>query len=76
MRRINQQKLKYKGCFVVDCEVTARSRRGGLCMLWGETMNMQLLSFSMNHVVYKVEDETNGNDWYCSGIYGWPQKEC
>lgn len=27
MRKLNEQKLKYKGCIVVDCETTPKSRK-------------------------------------------------
>lgn len=74
MRRLNEQKLRYKGCIAVDCEVTTRSRRGGVCMMWGEHINLHLISFSLHHIMCKVEGEERG-DWICSGKYGWPQTE-
>lgn len=73
MRKLNEQKLKFKGCLAVDCETTNYSRKGGLCMMWGENYSIKLLSYSLHHIICKVEDEDSTKEWLCSGIYGWPQ---
>lgn len=32
---------------------------------------MQLMSFSMNHVLCIVQGDNMENQWTCSGVYGW-----
>lgn len=44
MRKLNEQSLKFKGCISFDCELTRRSRKGGLCVLWGGNVSLSLVS--------------------------------
>lgn len=74
MRKINE-KLGYKGCFSVDYDGLPRSRRGGLCMMWSDTLILSLISFSMNHILSRVSGDGNKDNWYISGVYGWPETQ-
>lgn len=72
MRRLNGQRLKFYGCFNVDCEVTNKYRRGGLSMLWREETKLSLISFSLHHILCQTIRMDDEGDWSISGIYGWP----
>lgn len=41
-----RRKCKMEGCFVVD----SVGCKGGLALLWNENTNMQVQSFSQNHI--------------------------
>lgn len=73
MRRLNSLNWKYKGCFTVDCELSTRSRRGGLSMLWHESVDLHLISFSLHHILCKINGTNGEKEWFCTGIYGWPE---
>lgn len=70
IRRLNERKIHFFGCFTVDCERTTKSRRGGLCMLWKEPYMLHLVSFSLHHIFCKVVGIDGEADWMCTGIYG------
>lgn len=73
MCRVNTNKLSLHGCFTVDCEKSLRSRRGGVCMLWRESCDLHITSFSRNHIMCTIKDEISGREWMCAGLYGWPK---
>lgn len=73
MRKINVQKLFYEGCFVVDCEVSQRSRRGGLCMLWKIANELSLSLYSLHHISCHVGSDSIERRWTITGVYCWPE---
>lgn len=38
--------LNFHGCFTVDCN----GRSGGLCLLWRDSVDVSIRSFSLNHI--------------------------
>lgn len=72
MRKINVTRLHFEGCLAVDCEGLPTSRRGGLCMLWMQPFDLHLISYSAHHMMFRVTGDGDKSDWFCSGIYGWP----
>lgn len=73
MRGLNGMRIRYHGCLSVDCEKSDKGRRGGLCMMWREPYDLQLVSFYLNHILCMVDDNNQGSGWMCSGLYGWPE---
>lgn len=62
-------KLGYDGVFVVD----SQGRSGGLAMLWRDVEEVNLLSYSQNHVDMVVK--VNGlPSWRITGVYGEPNR--
>lgn len=62
MRRINSAKLGFEGCFAVECEGLPTSRREaelGLCMLWNNMVQLDLISYSSHHIMFKVCGDEN-----------------
>lgn len=53
-----KMKTDFKSDLVVDCIWTGRERAGGLCLMWNDPFEIQIASFSQNHigVVCQIED--------------------
>ncbi|XP_021716609.1 uncharacterized protein LOC110684459 [Chenopodium quinoa] len=67
-------KIKFSSCFIVDCEGEGRRRRGGLALLWNNSIDVNIRSFSLNHIDARVRSITQ-DEWRFSGIYGHPDEE-
>ncbi|KAK2649226.1 hypothetical protein Ddye_016715 [Dipteronia dyeriana] len=63
-------KLRFVGKLVVNCE----GNSGGLCLLWTNTVNVSLLSFSRFHIDVRVS-YWNERDWRFMGFYGNPDAD-
>ncbi|XP_057809148.1 uncharacterized protein LOC131023623 [Salvia miltiorrhiza] len=61
-------RLKFEGCFVVDCV----GRSGGLCMFWKSSAICKLIGYSNNHIDMHVEDDRGV--WRLTGFYGFPER--
>lgn len=48
--------------------------RGDLSLCWKQGCLVSLLSFSMNHIDVLIEDDSDGNRWRFTGIYGFPEE--
>lgn len=74
MQRI-VDKLGFKHCLIVDCNGRGRERSGGMFLLWKEEMNIQITSFSSNHIGGECyeNDETN-EAWFFAGVYDFPNE--
>uniref|UniRef100_A0A803LCM9 Uncharacterized protein n=1 Tax=Chenopodium quinoa TaxID=63459 RepID=A0A803LCM9_CHEQI len=51
-----------------------RRRRGGLALLWNNSIDVNIRSFSLNHIDARVRSITQ-DEWRFSGIYGHPDEE-
>ena len=69
-----KRKLNFKNFLGVDCRGEGRHRRGGLAMFWSDEINLTLLSCSLNHMDFRV-DEGDGSRWRLTGVYGHPEEE-
>lgn len=65
--RIWKNRLGFSGSFMVDCI----GRSGGLALLWKESVDVILKSYSIGHIDCVIKD--SGNEWRFTGIYGHPQ---
>ncbi|XP_030964070.1 uncharacterized protein LOC115985243 [Quercus lobata] len=45
---------------------------GGLALIWRAGVQMELINFTMNHILVKVTAE-DGFVWFLTGFYGWPE---
>jgi hypothetical protein len=59
--------------FVVDCTITNRNRRGGIAMLWNNSVNINVIGFNNNMIDCYVEGDNIDNNWRATGIYGYPK---
>ncbi|XP_058748566.1 uncharacterized protein LOC131621540 [Vicia villosa] len=69
-----QFKCGYEGCFAVDCEGSSRDRAGGLGLLWMNSVNLTITSFSLNFIGSSVRDDLEEQPWELSGVYGYPEE--
>ncbi|KAL5570730.1 hypothetical protein UlMin_020327 [Ulmus minor] len=60
-------KLGFSGMLLWEKE----GRSGGLCLLWSDTINVQLLSGSKGHIDVRVFS-SDSNCWRFTGLYGSP----
>lgn len=68
MEQIRSRELAiFSGCLTVK----SAGRSGGLCLLWSEMIEVEVLSYSQNHIDTKVIWE--GRVTCFSGIYGHPE---
>ena len=44
---------------------------GGLALIWKSKVQLDVVSYTENHILAKVVDE-DGFEWYLTGFYGWP----
>lgn len=58
----------------VSCVGQGRERSRGLALMWNESINVTIASYSLNHICGSVEDEESGTPWSFSGIYGYPKE--
>lgn len=68
-----KRKLKYKCMIAVDCEGEARSRRGGLALLWKEEWTVDICSYSTHFIDAKIRS-VGMDEWRFTGVYGWPEE--
>jgi hypothetical protein len=59
----------------VSCAGLGKERSGGIALLWNEQLDFSILSYSLNHILGRVDDFDSGRTWFVSGIYGHPE-EC
>lgn len=50
-------KIKRVGNFFGCLSVNSVGRKGGLCLLWTDEVNLEVLSYSQNHINTKIEWE-------------------
>lgn len=71
-KKLNQS-LGFKNAVWVDCKGDGKRRFGGLGLLWEEDLEIELLSYSQNHIVVKVNESLEGKMWRFTGFYGYPE---
>ena len=47
---------------------------GGLAFLWKNEVRLEVINFTVNHVLAKVTEE-DGFVWFLTGFYGWPESQ-
>ncbi|KAL8497715.1 hypothetical protein ACS0TY_021154 [Phlomoides rotata] len=74
MIKVNTSSIKLGGCLPVDCQGSGKGRSGGLCLLWKDSLRVELVSFSTNHIAANIVEQDTGRVWQCTGVYGWPNR--
>lgn len=55
--------------------VEERCREGGISLMWKEVLELNILSYSHNHIGVCFEDDISGLRVYISEIYGFPEEQ-
>lgn len=42
-------------------------------MMWNDSVDLQLVSFSLHHILCKINGANGDKEWMCAGLYGWPE---
>lgn len=66
------EKIKYKLGFSNGLFVPSRGRSGGLALLWSSDTNLEIKSFSNNHIDAVITDPIDSFTWRFTGFYGHP----
>src|SRR4051812_9486455 len=61
-------------CFAVDCNGLGKERAGGLILFWKEVVQVNITSFSLNHIGGEVIDVFDNQVWHFNGVYGFPEE--
>lgn len=64
-----KQKLGFEGLFMVD----PIGKSGGLALIWKERDQVEVRSYSKNHIDVKINSE-DMYDWRSTGLYGEPDR--
>ncbi|XP_057792367.1 uncharacterized protein LOC131009155 [Salvia miltiorrhiza] len=62
--------LRFNNFFPVDCDGANGGRRGGLCLIWFDDINIVVKSSSLHHILATVDDGVR-DAWDFCGLYGW-----
>ena len=49
------------------------SRKGGLAMLWARDVDLEIKSYSLNHIDAVINDTESSYKWRLTGFYGHPE---
>ncbi|XP_057445088.1 uncharacterized protein LOC130737357 [Lotus japonicus] len=60
--------------FPVQCAGQGRSRAGGLCLFWGNEVEVEVISASLNHILFNVVNSDDRSEMRCLGVYGFPDE--
>ncbi|XP_041009372.1 uncharacterized protein LOC121253428 [Juglans microcarpa x Juglans regia] len=63
------RRVRSEGCFVVDPE----GRKGGLMLLWDQSVELEILNYSNRHINAWVTNEEGNERWLLTGFYGQPE---
>ncbi|XP_042988712.1 uncharacterized protein LOC122316247 [Carya illinoinensis] len=63
--------LGYECCFAVSSE----GRSGGLALMWQEETNLNVQSYSKNHIDALIHNAEHDGQWQFTGVYGHPDTE-
>lgn len=50
-------------------------RRGGLCLLWNEPINVFIKSSSLHHIDAIIASTQGLPEWRFTGLYGWTEEQ-
>jgi len=59
----------------VDCGGEGKSRKGGIALFWKDRLDLNLKSWSSNHIEMEGVDCERTPKWRITGIYGFPEEE-
>ncbi|XP_052485248.1 uncharacterized protein LOC128040512 [Gossypium raimondii] len=68
------EKIRRRCGFMNGIDVDATGSRGGICLAWKEAVQVELKTFSTNHIDVLIEEGTN-KEWRFTGFYGSPYSQ-
>ena len=68
MERI-KSRLGFDNGLVVPCV----GRKGGLALLWAREVDLEIKSYSKNHIDAIINEEEHSFKWRLTGFYGHPE---
>ncbi|CAK8571738.1 unnamed protein product [Lathyrus sativus] len=70
-----KRKLIFKFYATVDCRGIGRDRAGGINLWWNDLTEVQVTSYSQNHIAGLYQQEDDDRPWHFAGVYGFPEEE-
>ncbi|XP_057419187.1 uncharacterized protein LOC130713437 [Lotus japonicus] len=70
-----RRSLGLSNLFPLDCAGTGRSRAGGLCLLWNDEVEVDIVHASPNHILCMVTHPLSQDPMQVLGIYGFPDEQ-
>ena len=67
------EKIKNRIGFANGLIVPSRGRSGGLALFWNRGINLEIKSYSGNHIDAFVWETNNSSTWRITGFYGHPE---
>jgi len=58
--------------FMVNCDLSAKNRSGGLALIWNQSVNINILSFNKISIDAYITSCNTNIQWYATCIYGSP----
>src|ERR1044072_6397447 len=80
-RRTDQEMLSlrrndfFSNIFHVCCTRRNRHPVGGLCLFWKKDLNITIIQYSLNHILFTVEMPCSNSKMQCLAIYGFPESQ-
>lgn len=69
-----QNKLGFNSIHVVDVDTSHGGRRGRLCLLWNNSLDVSILSTLAHHIDACIKQVNDVGEWRFCGIYGWSEE--
>lgn len=67
-----KKKVGFEYGLAAGCDERGRGRAGGVALLWRNSLEVRVTSFSNNHICAEIVDAWDFT-WFFSGIYGFPE---
>lgn len=62
----------FTSCLDVDCRGDGRERAGGIALMWGNNVTVNIESSSLNHIMGSCLNTETSVSWSFCGVYGFP----
>lgn len=59
----------------MDCAIDRGGRTGGLVLLWDLSVDVEIKSFSSNHIDALINGGLESDPWRFTDIYGWAEDQ-
>jgi len=69
---MRMDRIKNKIGFANGLIVSSNGRSGGLALLWSKKVDLEIKSYTKNHIDAVVTEIDNGFKWRVTGFYGHP----
>ncbi|KAL4603668.1 hypothetical protein ACB092_10G140800 [Castanea dentata] len=69
----HMERIKNRMGFANGLTVPSRGRSGGLALLWDRGVDLEIKSYSKNHIDAVIKEQDNNFYWRITGFYGHPE---